>query len=353
MHFFKNYKMKNFKILKISVYLSLLFLAAASCKDDDCEMFETQPANPECLLKSTINISSGVDEMGQVIAPGLGVADPYWKLLNNPPLQDCTNPQTASINGSAYVVNYLNFGNTSWVNQPNSSTLCPINLGTTYGFGCNNALNGDGARVPYVFERPFCVLQKTKVDINYTFKGDDQLHLELINNNTNTVISTSSTYTYPAAASTWNATGINLSAGSYSIRAYLVNINSTVLGFSAVGNITTTDGDLAISNNSKGCCDNNTISVLNIEEVEGCNNTFDAGDVLGSNWVFQLKNASGTIISTRNSDINGNVFFTGLPTGTYTVEIATKAGFTTATTTATVTVSGNGVTNVNFYNCKK
>ena len=131
----------------------------------------------------------------------------------------------------------------------------------------------------------------------------------------------------------------------------MANRVSVVLGFSLVGNLTTVNGDLAISNNSTGCCENNTISVLNILE-EGCDGIFNGADQVGNGWTFNLLNASNNIVATGVSDINGNVFFAGLADGSYTVQIVPQGGWTPTSITIPVTVANNAVGIVEFFNCK-
>lgn len=346
------------KTISISVFLIVCSLVFQYCKNDSCEYSDLQNTNTNggCKATNLLNLSTGIDTNGNLIAPGKGIIDPFWKLLNNPPLLSCTNPLTSSINGSAYIVNFASAGSSGWVNQPTASTLAPLDLGTTDSFGCNNAINSVGNRIPYVFVRSFCILKNTSIDFNFSFKGDDQIYFELINNNTNTVVHTSSTYIFPlpaSASTSWNATAIPLSIGSYSLRAYLVNTSSVVTGFSFTGNLKTTNGDLALSDNANGCCENNTISILNILE-NNCNKIFDGSDIVGNGFTFQLKNSSGTIIKTGITDINGNLFFSGLANGTYTVAIVPQPGWIPNLPTGgtiTVDIINNSITTIQFFNC--
>jgi hypothetical protein len=302
-------------------------------------------------MENSLNLSSGIDKNGNQITAALGAIDPFWHVINNPPLTSHTSPLV--VTGSAFVMNFMSSSSTGWANQPGVGTLAPIDLGTSGSFGDNNATNSNGDKVPYIFERSFCVLANTKIDFNFSAKADDAAVFTLVNNNTNTVISTSPMATLGPAI-TWSATGLSLSAGSYSIRCNLVNTGAVILGFSFKGNMMTTNGDLSISNNVDGCCENNTISILNIEEAN-CNGTFDGSDALGKNWTFNLKNSSGTIIKTGTTDINGNIFFTGLANGTYSIEIVPKPGWISNNPiggSKTVTLINNSISINNFYNCK-
>ncbi|WP_397363898.1 SdrD B-like domain-containing protein [Olleya sp. R77988] len=314
--------------------------------------------DPDCNLEGELNLSTGIDANGDVIVAAFGAVDPFWKIINQPPIfqgtpgNPCTSTAVGTFTGETYAMNFNNFGNTQWVNQPGSTTIAPFDLGPNGSFGCNNASNVDGDRVPYVFERSFCVLTDTNVDFSFTYKGDDQVTFLLIDNATNTVLNTSATYVWSVdPILTWSATSVPLSVGSYSIRAQLVNTGAVILGFSFVGNMVTTNGDEAISNNSEGCCENNVISVLNILE-DDCDRLFNnVSDQLGGGWTFNLLDATNALIRTETTDINGNIFFAGLADGTYTVQIVNQAGWTQTITSQMVTVANNQVEIVEFFSC--
>ncbi|HNP33888.1 MAG TPA: SpaA isopeptide-forming pilin-related protein [Flavobacterium sp.] len=335
------------------ITILILLIGVFSCSDNkECGYVSDPNIIPiGCTLQSELNLTTGTDVNGNLIAPGMGVIDPYWKLLNNPPLIMCEGSvEAATINGSAYAINFGNFGPDQWVNQIGATTLAPVDIGTEGSFGCNNAMNSEGKIVPYVFERSFCVLNDTHINFSFLGKGDDQIYYQLINNDNNTVINTSDSYTYYQDPLTWTGNDIALNAGSYSVRAYLANVNSVVLGFTLLGTLTTTNGDKSISNNNEGCCENNTISVLNV--IDGnCNNAFDGFDSLGQNWTFKVLNSGNVVVRTGTTDVNGNIFFSGIPNGTYTVQIVTQTGYTSTTTSATVVLSNNIVKIVNFFNC--
>lgn len=347
---------KHIAILIITLIASFVIVSCKKmCGYTNTDNVVTPHGGQGCKDTTYLNLSTGVTPRGTLAIPGKGVTDPFWKLLNVPPLVSCSNTLASTINGSAYIVNYLGSGSSGWVNQPGASTICPVDLGTTDAFGCNNATNDSNKVVPYVFERSFCVKKNTVVDLNFTYKGDDQVYFQLINNNTGAVISTSSVYIFPGALGIWTVTGLPLVAGSYSIRAYLTNTSNVVLGFSFAGGINTTQGDASISDNVKGCCENNTISILNILEDQ-CNGVFDPGERVGGNWIFKLKNSSNVVIKTAATDINGNLFFSGLADGTYTIESVPVAPYLPSTPSSgsiTVSVANNSVKILNFFNCIK
>lgn len=344
-----------FSLLKF--VLLIFLLSSTSCSNDESCGYQNSEISSNCDLKSNLNLSTGIDSDDNPIPPGTGVVDPFWRLLNNPPLINCTADLANTINGSAYLINYQNIDQNSWVNQPNSTTLAPVDLGTTNGFNCGNVTNTAGNSVPYVFERSFCIINDTCIDFNFTFKGDDSIYFELIDNTTNTIvpnvsIGRSVVYAYPTTVKSWTARNVCLDKGNYSIRGYLTNFGTTVLGFSLVGNLTTTNSDLSLSNNVEGCCENNTISILNIREVNECNFVFDGGDQLGNNWVFNLRDSSDAIIRTGTTDINGAIFFAGLPDGDYKVEIIPQTGYIPNQNSVTISLANNTVELIEFYNCR-
>lgn len=347
---------KSLKWILTIIILALVF----SCSDEGCEYIKDNynPIPQGCNLETELNLSTGIDANGVVIPPAFGAVDPFWKIINKPPLfqgfsgNPCTNSAVGTFTGDTYAMNF-GMGPDAWVNQSGSTTIAPFDLGANGSFGCDNASNSNGDIVPFVFERSFCVLEDTNIDFNFTFKADDQMFFELVNNSNNSVVSTSTTYIWspPTGIQTWTASNLSIASGSYSIRGRLVNTGAVILGFSFLGNMTTTNGDQAISNNSQGCCENNVISVLNVLE-EDCDRQFNsATDALGNGWTFNLLNASNTIIRTEATDINGNIFFSGLPDGTYTIQIVNQSGWMQTVTSETISVVNNVVEIVEFFSC--
>lgn len=335
-----------FKIIIITLSLYLL----QSCSNSVCE-YDEDTTNPNCQATSELNLTTGIQADNSLLSPGDGVVDPFWRVINNPPLISCTNTLASTINGNAYVINFGGSGANQWVNQAGSSTLAPVDLGTSNGFGCNNATNSNGDKVPYVFERSFCVLNDTNINFSFTYKGDDKIYFVLVDNSDNSILSTSATYVWTVdPVLTWTASNLAISTGSYSIRGYLINTNSIVLGMSFLGNLTTTNNDVSISNNGGGCCENNTISITSILDGN-CNFVLDAGESLAENQTFILKDANGNTIRTEVTDVNGNIFFSGLPDGDYTVEGVPLIGWGLTTTSYSFSIQNNEVNMLDFNNC--
>ncbi|WP_146105144.1 MSCRAMM family protein [Nonlabens arenilitoris] len=318
-----------------------------------------------CDLSSELNLTSGIDNTGMMIPAAFGAVDPFWKVLNRPPLingnnpaNPCNSPAVAPFNGDVFSMNLTGQPDTGWVNQPGAATLAPFDLGPNGSFNCNNAQNSAGQAVPFVFERAFCVLEDTAVDFSFTFEGDDEIFFELLDSNNN-VLSTSPVYDWSpnTGIQTWSATALALPADTYSIRGYLLNTGSVILGFSFLGNMVTTNGDMAISNNNSdnegNCCENNTISILNIlEGINSCDRAFnDASDAIGDNWTFEVLDSNNNVIRIGTTDINGNYFFSGLADGNYTIRIINQTGWTQTVTTETVSLANNSIELITFYSC--
>ena len=336
------------------ILLTAISISAAlqSCTKSDCSYNEgNSPIGEGCKMTDSLNISTGIDTSGNLIPAAKGAVDPFWRLINRPPLQTQSSPLIPTINGNAYVMSWYAPG---WAHQPECGVIAPADLGINGSFGDNNAVNEEGLAVPYVFERPFCVLKDTRVNFKFTSKADDSAYYELVNNNTNAILISG----YGAVLSslmTWTASNFSLTAGSYSIRAYLINTGSVILGFSFKGSLEAVNSngekEQALSNNSDGCCENNTISILNILE-DNCNGEYDNIDRVGPGWTFTVKQGS-TVIRTGTTDINGNIFFSGLDDGTYEVEITSQSGYTSSPSSTSVTLGNNEVKLIEFFNCKQ
>ncbi|GAB5555694.1 MAG: hypothetical protein Sapg2KO_52850 [Saprospiraceae bacterium] len=320
--------------------------------------FDTCPGGNDCNLgtdctaSNQVNFTTGVDASGNPVAPGLGVVDQSWQLINNPPLVGCGNPIQNTINGSAYLMNHNGSGANSWANQAGATTLAPVDIGTASGFGCNNIAIGGGAVVPYIFDRLFCVCQDEEVKMDLTFKGDDTLHLELIDLISNTVIATSPGYRYPNPAQNFTYSGF-LPAGSYALRAYLMNTNSTTLGFSVVGSMTNASGKNTILSEG-ACCVSDPLVITKILDYN-CNGRIDDGDEVGAGWRFDVTDATGGLVASGQTNTNGNLIINDLAAGTYTVTEINQSGWTPGNPSSgsmTVNVT-DSLNQVYFFNCPK
>lgn len=311
---------------------------------NDCNLSD------ECTASNIVNFSTGVDAAGNVVSPASGVIDQHWRLINNPPLVGCTNALQSTINGSAYLVNHNNSGISGWANQPGATTLAPVDLGTTNLFGCNNLPVGNSDVVPYIFERLFCVCQDEEVKMDLSFRGDDTLHLELVDLISGSVIATSPGYRYPNATQSFSYSGV-LPAGSYALRAYLMNTNSTTLGFSVVGTMTNASGRNTLLGEG-ACCASNPLVVTKILD-NNCDGEIDRGDEVGVGWEFTVTDVAGVQVATGLTNSSGNLVINNLAPGTYTITETAQSGWTPGTPSSgsmQVRVS-DAVNQVFFLNC--
>jgi len=360
-----NLKLEFFKVSKL-VILAVIFLFNTACNDEECEFDEREialtPGVISCAPVSVLNLSTGVDVEGNVIEAAYGAQDPFWRILNNPPNitsgvnLPCSDPILDSFSGLGYVVSLDDGGVDSWVDLEGASAIAPFDLGPdgdTYNCDVPFSLPITNLiKVPYVFERSFCMSSDASVDFSLTYTGTQEVSLKLIDNVTNSVLDTSPAFGSMGVFQTWSVSGLSLTAGSYSVRAELIkNSRTGRLGFSVLGDITIANGDLALTNNLEGCCDNNVISVLAISESD-CDRSFNSREDTVASWKINLFNSLGEDISSGATDINGNFFFSGLADGTYTIEVRAGAAYAEPLITETVTVLNNEVKIVEFYNCQ-
>ena len=313
---------------------------------------EVLPVDGCCESQNFVNIGTGIDENGDKVQPGLGVVDIKWRLLNNPPYENgCTDPFQNSINGSAYLMNHGS-NDVGWVNQAGVTVLAPIDKGTnTPNFDCNNLVNSQGNRVPFVFERAFCVENSDTYNIDFTYEGDDRVFFELWDITSNTLISTSPTYVWPSGPEEWDFDMV-LDPATYAIRAKLVNTNSTTLGFSVKGLVAPYNSDENLLDKGS-CCISNSINVLNVLDGD-CTGDVSSGDIPGQDWSYELYDSEGVLVQTAMTDINGEFFFSGLEAGIYTIVQETQSGYTPnspASGSLEVEITDDSFNSFTFYNC--
>ena len=305
---------------------------------------------PPCDTIGSINISTGINAQGDTLDCIVGEVDPFWKLINNPPIeQPCTNPlANNNINGNAYTVNFPFY---NWVNLPNSTAIAPVNGSCHTEFECNNLINTNNEYIPYIFERSFCVSEDDSVNINLDASADDEMYLELWDISNNTIINTMpGNNNFMTAPHNWNI-NVPLTVGTYALRANLVNTHHVTLGFSVAGNITSLSGRQTIVQDT--CCVNNTINVRKILDYD-CDGEVSMGDAVGNGWTFELHNSANNIVQTATTNINGELFFNNVLTGNYMIVEIPQPGWVFGTPVSgqkPVTVSPGSSNVVEFYNC--
>ena len=132
----------------------------------------------------------------------------------------------------------------------------------------------------------------------------------------------------------------------------LANIGAALMGFSVKADLSVTNSSL--SNPNEVCCATSTISGQKILDAN-CNGKFDAGDLPGVGWTFNLLSGS-SVIQTGTTDANGEFTFYNVPNGTYTLQEVAQSGYTPRNPSSgqqTVVVSAvNSVQAFQFFNCK-
>lgn len=328
-------------------FLSLLFTES---------LYAQIGCGSKCPTTNNINIATGIDNSGNLLA--IGVQDPNWVLITNPPLANgigCNTLQ-ASINPpQAFTVSHNNVGPNLWVNQPNSRTLSPCNYGiSAQGFGCNNMNQNQ----PFIFDRPFCVCRPDSISITINYRGDDQLTLQLIDQNSN-IIASSPQYTYAATmppAMGWTNAQFFLSSGSYRIRALLINTNNTTIGFSVTGTINSLNQSL--SQPTSLCCQDYSISIQKILDVD-CDGLYTSGtDLVGdAGWQYQILDNANSVVANGSTDQFGSVIINGLQSGNYiireTPNPTSTHPFPQANNISVTIGPNNPLAFINFYNCSQ
>lgn len=345
--------MKRIIVYPVLALIVVLFSITTSCSSNDCEYVTI--IDP-CGTTNILNLSTGIDESGNVIAPGTGITDPFWRLINRPLYNQSfvtTSDQVLinAISGNAFIVNYNNSNSTDWINQNNSSSISLVNVGTNQIFSAGTIGNPFGFITPYIFERSFCVKNPISLIIDIEARGELSVKFELFNNTTNFVYATSQNINN--SSDSWYDT-VNIPAGTYSIRAYLIYKGSTLPAFSLVGSVKIANDNLALSNNNN-CCNNNIIGLTVISD-DDCNNDFDSNvDSIFSNLInASIIDSSGTVVNIQDIDINGNIIFAGLADGTYTVQLLIPTPGSTQSISPNnfqVTVANNEVKNFNIFVC--
>ena len=339
-----------------SIAFILLLAVFSSCTSNDCEYIAI--IDP-CGTSNVLNISTGIDESGNVITPGIDKVDPYWRLINRPFFKQTTvsisdQQSINTINGNAFVVNYNGGIGTDWINQNNSSSISFINSGNTnQEFTARTIRNSNGETLPFIFERSFCLNSEQSLIIDLKARANIAITFILVNNLTNVIYSSSQNI--ESFLASWNETLV-LPAGSYSIRGLLQYKTQTIPAFSVEGTIKTVDNSFVLTNNNK-CCSNNVVA-LNIINDGDCNGNYDENfdgffnGLITANLVTKVN--SQIVTRTENVDAYGNIIFAGLPDGTYTIALSTFSMSPTSLISPNnfqLTVVNNEVKNFTIFVC--
>ena len=298
-----------------------------------------------CKGSNNLSLTTGLDTSGVLMpmpttATG-GVVDPYWQLINVAP---------PSVNGSggisipnAYTVEFgSSVGIPTWLNQPGADALSVI---PNHQFSTNNSV----ANQPWRFVRKFFLCQNTSVHFLVAHMGDDMDTVKIFDSN--------GALLFTDAGVGWGSVHkfdktLDMHTGCCYMTVELANTGAALMGFSVKADLSVTNNSLA--NPNEICCATSTVSGQKILDAN-CNGKFDAGDLPGVGWTFNLLSGS-SVIQTGTTDANGEFTFYNVPNGTYTLQEVAQAGYTPGNPSSgqqTVVVSkANSVQTFQFFNCK-
>lgn len=302
-----------------------------------------------CQFTDSLNLTTGISlgPAGTLIPTG--TVDPLWKLVNIPVLP--SPPPTIISVPDAYAINYYQTG---WNTIANSRALSPNNIPN---FGINNV----NASQPWRIRRSFCLNRAENVTVEGVFRADDQGTLKLYNALTGTMLYSQGQPNAPHQPNFFSDTPFSaslfLQPGTYYLEMELINQSSVAMGFAFRGSVKVTSLVRALSNNNiegANCCNIGFVSGNKIIDND-CNGIYNAGDQVGSGWQFNLiDNSNNTTVATAFSDLFGDFFFNGVPSGSYTVEEVQQPGTYSVHPvggTAMINVTVDSISTVEFFNC--
>jgi hypothetical protein len=320
---------------KITVAV-LLLVVARELFAQDCST---------CRGSNNLSITTGLNTSGALMpmpttATG-GVVDPYWQLINVAP------PSANGAGGisipNAYTVQFgPSVGIPTWLNQPGADALSVI---PNHQFSTNNSV----ASQPWRFLRKFNLCQNSSVRFVVAHMGDDLDTVKIFDSTgallyTNTGVGWGTVHDFDKT--------LEMHAGCCYMTVELANTGAALMGFSVKADLSVTNGSL--SNPNEVCCATSTVSGQKILD-SNCNGKFDAGDLPGVGWTFNLLSGS-SVVQTAITDANGEFTFYNVPKGTYTIQEVSQSGYTPGSPPSgqqTVVVGAvNSVQTFQFFNCK-
>ncbi len=286
-----------------------------------------------------------------------GSPDPFWELLNLPPIKVGVTPVPWSnypdvALGTAYAIG-RHSGQNAWCATSTISAK-PISPRNTVSMGANNIYNNQ----PYKIARSFCLKSDEDILFDFCLAGDDAARVSLVDHSSGSTIFRFSTR-YGLAGTMVGGSGQNfytpwclnqsysLQTGTYTLLIELLNTNGNSMGVQLSGTLSTVNGSNFLSN-ANGCCETGDVGFLDIYD-ENCNGILDGDEVSLPGIEFDLLDNSGNVIATSTTDANGELFFYGVPFGQYTIsEVGGGANALTSTITLDESTQNLYFT---FYDC--
>ncbi|MCS7037806.1 MAG: T9SS type A sorting domain-containing protein, partial [Saprospiraceae bacterium] len=308
---------------------------------------------PECIV-NRIDLSTGATptQANTYLPPG--GHDPMWMLISAPPnagIPASSLPQPANLVGAF----------PGWATPPSTwISATPLN-----NYGANNCTSGpqNCACPPFVYQRIFCVCERTEAHFQFNFYSDNSGSVELWEETTSGTFIHKKTladncsnpnavtnFTQPFVVNTIEP----LLPGRYALRIKHWNISGVAMGVNLYGGVSGPylEHDTCCSPPKGALCvtkyhDRNCDSTWNIAA-----NTWTSSEPALPNWLFQVVGANTTHSGATHQQ--GQVCFTGLTPGSYTVSETLQSGWipsNPAGGSATVTVNPYSTTTLAFGNC--
>jgi hypothetical protein len=310
------------------------------------------PCPPHCVVNS-INLSTGAvpGQPNAYLPPG--GHDPLWMLISTPPnagIPPSALPQPASLIGTY----------PSWATPPSTwISANPLN-----NHGVYNCTSGPQtcACPPFVYQRIFCVCERTEAHFQFNFYSDNNgrvelweeispgnfIHKKTLADNCSNLNAVTN-FTQPLVVNTIEP----LLPGRYALRIAHWNFDGP-MGVNLYGTVSgpNLSSDTCCSPPRGALCvikyhDRNCDSTWNIGL-----NTWTSSEPVLPNWTFQLSGLSASYVGTTHQQ--GQVCFTDLMPGSYTVGEVLQSGWVPSNPgggSTTVTVNPYSTTTIAFGNC--
>ncbi|MEM6398305.1 MAG: LamG-like jellyroll fold domain-containing protein [Bacteroidota bacterium] len=271
----------------------------------------------ECPSTNILNISTGIDSAGNLIS--VGQLDPYWELINVPPLTgggspDIMVPDVYAVDPSTV------FASWNVITDPAYPMSQPVNIRN----GTNLPNNNLNSQQPFRIRREICVCETSTVCIDAVTRADNAGRLLLYSEVNPTIpLADLGGTTTDGSTSAFNQDWpikdtLTLLPGTYHLEYELRNLSGVASGFSLAGTIDVLSGDMTLFNSESSCCGGGVISLQKILD-EDCDGERDNGEPGLANFDFTLTNVATSQTITATTDAFGEIIFRALPYGTYTL----------------------------------
>lgn len=251
----------------------------------------------EACFSGSIDLSTGIDNQGQVLPVGLYVGN--WTLIDGPDPINYPRP--------GFVLN----PNNAWDQLPGSQYISPY----------PNPNNNDSHPEPYLFERCFCVCQVSAlVELNISSHVDNFINIGLYDDSGNEIAelidfqgpSSTAAFNNPAF---FSSTQHQLTQGTYCLRAGLRNDGKVTMGMQI---------NAAVSNAGlieSSCCTPYSFMVGTVFQDMECDTINNLNMDNGLEGVNVSLSQGGAVLETAVTDQFGYFVFNDYPSGNYIISV--------------------------------